>query len=66
MRSVKTEYYTVIEVIGGLDVYSDDLLVCCIHGKSLNDFTYDQNVDTDKLETAIDNEMELLDLIEDL
>ena len=59
MRSVNTDSYLVIEVIGGLDAYCDDLLVCCLHDKSLDDFSYDEKVDTDKLESAILEEIYL-------
>lgn len=59
MRSVNTESYLVIEVIGGLDAYSDDLLVCSLNGKTLADFSYDEKVDTDKLESAILEEIYL-------
>lgn len=59
MRSVNTDSYLVIEVIGGLDAYSDDLLVCCLNGKTLADFSYDEKVDTDKLESAILEEIYL-------
>jgi hypothetical protein len=63
MKNVNTDSYMVVEVIGGLDAYCEDVLVCCLTGKTLEDFTYDEKVDTDKLETAIDNEIELLDLM---
>lgn len=59
MRSVNTDSYLVIEVIGGLDAYSDDLLVCCLNGKTLADFSYDEKVDTNKLESAILEEIYL-------
>ena len=61
MRGTKTDSYLVVEVIGGLDAYSDDLLVCCLNGKTLADFTYNGKVDKDKLEDAIDEELDVLD-----
>jgi hypothetical protein len=66
MRSVNTDSFLVVEVIGGLDAYCEDLLVCCIHGKSLDDFSYDGKIDTDKLEEAIDDEMETLNIMENV
>ena len=66
MRSVNTDSYLVIEVIGGLDAYCDDLLVCSLNGKTLADFTYDGKVDKEKLEDAIYDEYMLDNLMEDL
>ena len=43
MRQVETDSYLVIDVIGGLDVYSDDVYLCSLHNKTLNDFSYTDN-----------------------
>lgn len=66
MRQVNTNNYLVIEVIGGLDAYCDDVLVCCLHGKTFAHFSYDGKIDKDKLEKAIEDEIELVDLVEKL
>ena len=52
--------YLVIERMGGLDVYMDDIFVCELSGKSLADFSYDEQVDVLKLDDAIDDELDTL------
>ena len=66
MRQVETDSYLVIEVIGGLDVYSDDVYLCSLHNKTLNDFSYNDKVDKKKLEDAIDDELDTLDVLDKL
>lgn len=66
MRQINTDNYLVIEVIGGLDAYCDDVLVCCLNGKTFAHFSYDGKIDKDKLEKAIEDEIELADLVEKL
>jgi hypothetical protein len=64
MKQVVTDSYLVIEVIGGLDVYSEDVYMCSLHGKTLSDFTYNGKVNKKKLEEAIDDELDTLEVIE--
>lgn len=65
MKQVTTVYgYLVIERIGGLDVYYDDAFVCELSGKSLSDFSYDGIVNVDKLDDAIGDELDTLDVME--
>ena len=66
MRQINTDNYLVIEVIGGLDAYCNDTLVCCLHGKTFAHFSYDGKIDKVKLEKAIEDEIELADLVEKL
>ena len=65
MKQVITDYdYLVIERIGGLDVYYGDAFVCELSGKSLSDFSRDEIVDVDKLDDAIWDEIDTLDVME--
>ncbi len=59
MRQIETPNgYLVIECIGGLDVYMDDCFVCELHGKSFADFSYNESIDCNKLDDAIDDELD--------
>lgn len=51
--------YVVTETIDGLDVTEDDKFVCELRGKSLADFRYDDDIDDDKLEDAIKEQVEI-------
>jgi hypothetical protein len=64
MKQVNTDSYLVIEVIGGLDVYIDDTYMCSLHGKTFGDFEYNEKVDTKKLEAAIDDELDTLEVMD--
>ena len=64
MKQVNTDSYLVIEVIGGLDAYIDDTYMCSLHGKTLNDFKYNGKIDKKKLEAAIDEELDTLEIME--
>lgn len=64
MKQVITDSYVVIEVIGGLDVYMGETYMCSLHGKTLNDFRYNGKVDKNKLEEAIDDELDTLDTLD--
>jgi hypothetical protein len=67
MRQVNTPSgYLAIERIGGIDVYMEDCIVCELCCKTLDDFSYDGKIDKDKLEKAIEDEIELVDLVEKL
>ena len=64
-RMVTPNGYLVIENIAGLDVYRDDTcLVCELFGKSFANFTYDNKVDGDKLDKAIEDELGTLEVLE--
>jgi len=59
MRQINTPSgYLAIERIGGIDVYMDDCLVCELTGKTMSHFSYDEKVDTNKLEEAIEDELD--------
>ena len=66
MKQVVTDSYLVIEVIGGLDIYSEDVYMGSLHGKTLSDFTYNGKVNKKKLDKAIDDELDTLNVIEEL
>ena len=56
MRQIETPNgYTAIEVIGGIDVYCDDCYVCELSGVSFDNF-----VDENALDDAIDDEVDTL------
>ena len=55
--------YLVIERIGGMDVYMDECLVCELSG-NLSSYTYDDEVDGEKLDAAIEEELETLNVLE--
>lgn len=59
--------YVVRESTSGLDVYTDTEMehyVCELSGVSLDNFRYDGDVDDDKLEDAIKDEIEVLEILE--
>ena len=59
--------YVVRETTSGLDVYEDEDMenfVCELSGVSLDNFRYDGDVDDDKLEAAIKEEVEVLNILE--
>jgi hypothetical protein len=59
MRQVETPSgYLAIERIGGIDVYMDDCLVCELTAKTMSNFSYDEKIDTNKLEEAIEDELD--------
>ena len=65
MNNIETANgYLVVERIGGLDVYREDIFVCELCGKSFSDFTYDEEIDSDELDSAIEDELDTLDVIE--
>lgn len=65
MKQVTTPNgYLVIERIGGLDVFMEDHLVCEICGKTFADYSYDEKVNTDKLDNDILEELDTLNVIE--
>jgi hypothetical protein len=64
MKQVVTDSYEVIEVIGGLDAYIGETYMCSLHGKTLKDFTYNGKIDKEKLEAAIDDELDTLDTLD--
>ena len=58
--------YVVRETTSGLDVYEDvemNNFVCELSGVSLDNFRYDEDVDDDKLEAAIKEELEVEDIL---
>lgn len=56
MKQIETPNgYVAIEVIGGIDVYCDDCYVCELSGVSFDNF-----VDENALDDAIDDELETL------
>ena len=62
--------YQVRETINGLDVYEDGQIVCELSGKRLNDYRVevgdeDTDIDDDKLEAAIKEQIEVQDFIDD-
>lgn len=62
--------YQVRETINGLDVYEDGQIVCELSGKCLNDYRVevgdeDTDIDDDKLEAAIKEQIEVQDFIDD-
>lgn len=67
MKQVNTTNgYLVIERNGGLDVYMDDVFVCELHGKTLAHFSYDEKVDVEKLDDAIEEELDTIETINKL
>ena len=64
MRQIETKGgYLVVERIGGLDVYMDDNLVCELSGKTLSSYSYDDKIDTDKLDDDISEELGTLEVL---
>lgn len=60
MKQIETPNgYTAIEVIGGIDVYCDDCYVCELSGVSFDNF-----VDENALDDAIDDELDTLAVME--
>ena len=58
--------YLAIERIGGIDIYMDSCLVCELNKKTLDDFTYDEKINGDKLDEAIEDELDTLNVLEKL
>lgn len=61
--------YVVRETIEGLDVYEDETIVCNLNGKRLNDYRVevgdeDTDIDDDKLETAIKEQIEVMEFLD--
>lgn len=50
--------YEVVETMYGLDVYENGDYVCELMGKTLEDFTYDEVVNSEELEDVINEELE--------
>lgn len=61
MGIYKTELgYQVRETLNGLDVYDNDILVCVIDGKTLDDYRdEDENINDGVLEDEIKEEIEI-------
>jgi hypothetical protein len=60
MKSFETPLgYTVVETVYGLDVYDKDTYLCELYGKTLADYTYDGEVNGDKIEDDVHNELYL-------
>ena len=62
--------YVVRETIEGLDVYEDGQIVCNLNGKRLNDYRVevgdeDTDMDDDKLEAAIKEQIEVMEFLDD-
>jgi hypothetical protein len=59
--------YICRETIEGLEVKENDKYVCTLHGVNLDSFRVDDDefadIDDDKLEAAIKEEIEVLDII---
>ena len=51
--------FTVFETDYGLDVYEGEKYLCELYGKSFADYTYNGEIDDDRLENAIDAEVSL-------
>jgi len=51
--------YLAIETIFGIDVYMGDCFVCELHGKTFADFSYNEKIDSSKLDDAIDEELSI-------
>jgi len=68
MRQIVTpDGYLAIERIGGIDIYSSgDCLVCELNKKTFADFSYNGKVNGDKLDEAIEDELDTLDVMEKL
>jgi len=68
MRQIVTpDGYLAIERIGGIDIYSSgDCLVCELNKKTFADFSYNGKVNGDKLDEAIEDELDTLDVMENL
>ena len=58
MKRVVTNSYEVIEAISCLHVYMGKTYMCSLHGKTFNDFSYNGKVDRNKLEEAINGELD--------
>ena len=68
MRQIVTPNgYLAIERIGGIDVYSSgDCLVCELNGKRMADFSYDEKINGDKIDEAIEDELDTLNVMDRL
>ena len=65
MKQVETPNgYLAIETICGIDVYMDDVYVCELSSKTFANFSYDEKINLDKLEEAIEDEIDTLNVME--
>lgn len=51
--------YKVTEFNGGLDVTENGEFVCELYGKTLDDYRVDEDIDDDKLEADIEEQVEV-------
>ena len=51
--------YKVTEFNGGLDVTEDGEFACELYGKTLDDYRVDEDIDDDKLEADIEEQVEV-------
>lgn len=58
--------YCVKETIDGLDVYEDDYFVCELKGHTFANYTYNEKIDNDKLDSAIKDEIEAVKFLYEL
>ena len=66
-RFVTPNGFLVIQHAHGLDVYRDDsTFECELSNKSFADFSFDEKVDGEKLDLAIDDELDTLKTMEKL
>ena len=56
--------YGVTETEKGLEVTEDDKYLCTLSGKTFNDYTYNDEVDDDKLEADIKEEVSIEEFLE--
>ena len=67
MRQIETPNgYLAIEYNGGIDVYMDDCFVCELQGKTFANFAYDESVDVDKLDEAIEDALDTQKIMDKL
>ena len=56
--------YKVTEFNGGLDVTEDGEFVCELYGKTLDDYRVDEDIDDDKLEADIEEQVEVEEFLD--
>ena len=56
--------YEVTETQQGLEVTEDDKYLCTLTGKTFNDYTYNDEVNDDKLEADIKEEVSIEEFLE--
>ncbi len=56
--------YGVTETQQGLEVTEDDKYLCTLTGKTFSDYTYNDEVNDDKLETDIKEEVSIEEFLE--